>query len=109
MVRAPMQFEDTAIAGVRIIRPKRHQDARGFFSEIMRAIDPSTIVAVTADHSTSCVRRAHTAEPVPLVASGGGIASDGSTTFGERSCATGSLGQLRGVDILPRLTSLMAS
>jgi dTDP-4-dehydrorhamnose 3,5-epimerase len=36
MVRAPMQFEDTPIAGVRIIRPKRHQDARGFFCEVMR-------------------------------------------------------------------------
>jgi dTDP-4-dehydrorhamnose 3,5-epimerase len=31
-----MQFENTAIAGVIIIRPKRHQDARGFFSEIAR-------------------------------------------------------------------------
>lgn len=36
MVRALMQFEDTAIAGVRIIRPKRHQDARGFFCEVAR-------------------------------------------------------------------------
>ncbi len=82
----------------------------GFFSEIMRAIDPATtIVAVTADHSTSCVRKAHTAEPVPLVVSGGGVSSDGSSTFGEHACATGSLGQLRGVDILPRLTSLMTS
>lgn len=36
MVRALMQFETTAIAGVCIIRPKRHQDARGFFSEVAR-------------------------------------------------------------------------
>jgi dTDP-4-dehydrorhamnose 3,5-epimerase len=31
-----MQFEKTAIAGIILIRPKRHQDARGFFSEIAR-------------------------------------------------------------------------
>jgi 2,3-bisphosphoglycerate-independent phosphoglycerate mutase len=81
----------------------------GFFAEILPAIHPSTIVAVTADHSTSCVRKAHTAEPVPLVVSGGPVRPDGSTTFGERACSTGSLGHLQGVEILPRLTSLMAS
>ena len=32
-----------------------------------------TVVAVTADHATSCVRRAHTADPVPLLASGGRV------------------------------------
>jgi 2,3-bisphosphoglycerate-independent phosphoglycerate mutase len=82
----------------------------GFVAEISGAIDPrSTIVAVTADHSTSCVRKAHTAEPVPLLVSGGPVTSDGSSAFGERACATGSLGRLAGVEILPRLTHLMAS
>ncbi len=82
----------------------------GFFAEALGAIDlSSTIIAVTADHSTSCVRKAHTADPVPLLVSGAGIQSDGSTVYGERACATGSLGELKGVDILPRLTSLMVS
>jgi 2,3-bisphosphoglycerate-independent phosphoglycerate mutase len=80
----------------------------GFFSEAMRSLDLSrTIVAVTADHSTSCVRRAHTAEPVPLLVSGGAVRPDGSESFGERACAAGSLGSLRGIGILPRLTQLM--
>jgi 2,3-bisphosphoglycerate-independent phosphoglycerate mutase len=80
----------------------------GFFSEMLGMVElSSTIVAVTADHSTSCVRRAHTAEPVPLLVSGGGVQQDGSTAFGERACSTGSLGRLRGIDILPRLTALM--
>jgi len=82
----------------------------GFFSEVLGAVDlSSTIVAVTADHSTSCVRKAHTADPVPLVVSGGGVQSDGSTSFGERACAAGALGLLHGVEILPRLTALMGS
>ena len=78
----------------------------GFFSEALGWLDSSTIVAVTADHSTSCVRKAHTAEPVPLLVSGGGVQPDGSTAFGERACATGSLGHLKGVEIMPRLTAL---
>jgi len=81
---------------------------RAFFAEVLPRLDTrTTIVAVTADHSTSCVRKAHTAEPVPLLVSGAGVPPDGTTSFGERACAEGSLGELRGVDILPRLTDLM--
>jgi 2,3-bisphosphoglycerate-independent phosphoglycerate mutase len=83
---------------------------RAFFAEVMPLIDPRrTVVAVTADHSTSSVRKAHTAEPVPLLVSGPGVAPDGSVAFGERACADGSLGRLRGVEILPKLTGLLQS
>jgi 2,3-bisphosphoglycerate-independent phosphoglycerate mutase len=53
------------------------------------------------------VRKAHTAEPVPLVASGAGVPADGTSSFGERACASGSLGRLRGVEILPMLGSML--
>jgi len=79
-----------------------------FFGELLPRIDlRSTVVAVTADHSTSCVRKAHTADPVPLLVSGGSVAPDGSTAFGERACAEGSIGEIRGVDVLPRLSGLL--
>ena len=79
---------------------------RAFFGEVLPRVDPRrTMVAVTADHATSCLRKAHTAEPVPLVVAGPGIASDGSDSFGERACADGSLGLLLGPAILPRLLS----
>ena len=81
---------------------------RAFFGEVLPRLDTrNTIVAVTADHSTSCVRKAHTADPVPLEVCGGGVPSDGSSAFGERACSTGSLGMLRGVDILPRISELL--
>ena len=81
---------------------------RAFFGELLPRIDGArTIVAVTADHSTSCVRKAHTAEPVPLLVSGGPVRPDGSAGFGERACAGGSLGEIRGIGIVPRLTQLM--
>ncbi|HJU57521.1 MAG TPA: 2,3-bisphosphoglycerate-independent phosphoglycerate mutase [Actinomycetota bacterium] len=81
---------------------------RGFFGQVLPSLNPDqAIVAVTADHATSCVRKAHTSDPVPLVVSGGGAQPDGSETFGERACAAGSLGLLRGPQILPRLTDLM--
>ena len=81
---------------------------RAFFGEVLPLIDPArTLIAVTADHSTSCVRRAHTPDPVPLVVSGAGVTSDGSESYGERACARGSLGPLRGVEIVPRLAGLL--
>jgi len=82
---------------------------RAFFGEALPRIGSKTVVAVTADHSTSCLRKAHTADPVPLVVAGGPVTPDGSTSFGERACAQGSLGELLGPQILPRLTALMAS
>jgi 2,3-bisphosphoglycerate-independent phosphoglycerate mutase len=82
---------------------------RAFFGEVLPRLGRMTVVAVTADHSTSCLRKAHTADPVPLVVAGGPVTPDGSTTYGERACAEGSLGELLGPQILPRLTALMAS
>jgi 2,3-bisphosphoglycerate-independent phosphoglycerate mutase len=81
---------------------------RGFFSVVLERLNlDRTVVAVTGDHSTSCLRMAHTADPVPLLVSGAGVASDGSRSFGETSCAQGSLGQLLGPQILPRLAILV--
>ena len=81
---------------------------RAFFGEVLPMIDPArTLVAVTADHSTSCVRKAHTPDPVPLVVSGVGVTSDGSESYGEGACARGSLGSLRGVEIVPLLGGLL--
>jgi len=79
-----------------------------FFGELIPAIDLGrVVVAVTADHSTSCLRKAHTADPVPLLVVGGGVPSDAAETFGERAAGRGSLGSMFGVEILPSLTRLL--
>lgn len=75
-----------------------------FFSALLAGLDLSrTIVAVTADHSTSCVRKAHTDGPVPLLISGGGVSSDGLAHYGETASRGGSLGHLKGPEIMPIL------
>jgi 2,3-bisphosphoglycerate-independent phosphoglycerate mutase len=77
---------------------------RAFFGEVLSRIDlDRTVVGVLADHATSCVRKAHTADPVPMVLSGGPFTSDGSTTYGEHACAEGSLGERRGTKVLPTI------
>ena len=82
---------------------------RAFFGEVLPRLDMSaTVVSVTADHATSCVRKAHTADPVPFIVSGGPVTPDGTDAFGERACASGSLGTLRGVEAVPRLVHLLS-
>jgi 2,3-bisphosphoglycerate-independent phosphoglycerate mutase len=77
-----------------------------FFGTLLPDLRSDAIVAVTADHSTSCARKAHTDDPVPLVVAGPGVSSDAVERFGERAAAKGSLGLLQGVEIMPRLMSL---
>src|SRR2546428_1144636 len=50
-----------------------------FFGELLPRIDSRrTLLAVTADHATSCLRKAHTADPVPLLVAGPRVNADGS-------------------------------
>jgi 2,3-bisphosphoglycerate-independent phosphoglycerate mutase len=75
-----------------------------FFAPLLDELDiKRTIVAVTADHSTSCARKAHTDGPVPLLISGGSIAPDNVSSYGESASRQGSLGHLQGTDIIPLL------
>jgi 2,3-bisphosphoglycerate-independent phosphoglycerate mutase len=81
---------------------------RGFFGEVLPRLDPTrSVVAVLADHATSCVRKAHTADPVPLLVSGAGVGSDSSPAYGETFAARGSLGRMRGMEVLPSLVDLL--
>jgi 2,3-bisphosphoglycerate-independent phosphoglycerate mutase len=78
-----------------------------FFEGLLGSLDLSkTIVAVTADHSTSCARKAHTDGPVPLLVSGGGVSSDEVSTYGETASRRGALGHLLGPEIMPILVDL---
>jgi len=81
----------------------------GYFGTILPELGSSVVLAVTADHSTSCVRKAHTADPVPLVVAGSMLTSDGTKAYSESDAAGGALGRLRGVDVLPMLVDMARS
>lgn len=78
-----------------------------FFETLLASVDlRKTIIAVTADHSTSCARKAHTDGPVPLLVSGGNVSADGVETYGESASRNGALGHLAGPEIMPNLVAL---
>jgi 2,3-bisphosphoglycerate-independent phosphoglycerate mutase len=67
----------------------------------------STYLAVTADHSTSCVTGNHEGDPVPVAIAGPSVRRDDVTEYGERTCAKGGLNRIRGLDLMHVLMNLM--
>lgn len=81
-----------------------------FFARLLDSLDRRRcLVAVTADHSTSCARKAHTDGPVPLLVSGGGVSPDGVESYAETASRRGALGHLLGPEIMPNLVDLARS
>jgi 2,3-bisphosphoglycerate-independent phosphoglycerate mutase len=78
----------------------------GYFGTLLPEMGRAVVLAVTADHSTSCVRKAHTADPVPLVVYASNLTSDGTRAFSELDAATGGLGHLKGTEVLPMLVDI---
>lgn len=62
-----------------------------FFRPLLKNIDlQNTIVVVTCDHTTSCEKKAHTDDPVPVAVFGEGLPDD-VATFTEKNCKNGEL------------------
>jgi len=77
-----------------------------FFGKLLPGINmDDVVIAVTADHSTPCIKKAHTDDPVPLIVAGAGIAPDSAKAFSEPECQKGQLGILQGTQIMQRLVS----
>ncbi len=66
-----------------------------------------TFIAVTADHTTSSVKKEHSGESVPVAIMGPNVRVDDVKEFGERACAKGGLGQINGKDLMPILMNLL--
>ena len=77
-----------------------------FFGLLLPELRRDALIAVTADHSTSCAKKAHTDDPVPLVVAGPEVSGDNVATFGERAAARGAIGLIQGVEIMPALMEL---
>jgi len=80
---------------------------RYFFGTLLPELKLEDVVmAVTADHATPAALKAHSDDPVPLMILGGGITGGEIDAYCERTCATGSLGEMVGTQLLPKLLEL---
>lgn len=74
---------------------------RSFFGSLRRkvSLEEATFV-ISSDHSTPCIAKAHSADPVPVLFSGKSVRRDGSARFTEKYASEGSIGHLMGSVVL---------
>ncbi|OGW75533.1 MAG: phosphoglycerate mutase [Omnitrophica bacterium RBG_13_46_9] len=79
-----------------------------FFGDLLPKLNlDDVVITVTADHSTPCEMKAHSADPVPLMISGKGFAADGLGAFSEKEARRGSLGGLQGHELMKLFISYL--
>jgi len=72
-----------------------------FFGTLLNNIDVSKIaVMISADHSTPCINKGHSDDPVPLLISGDMIVNDDSQRFTEEDGKKGTIGLIEGVNVV---------
>ncbi|NLX50325.1 MAG: 2,3-bisphosphoglycerate-independent phosphoglycerate mutase [Methanospirillum sp.] len=88
------------------------EQKRDFIERIDGALEPllaldETVIAICGDHSTPCVVKDHSADPVPVLIHGEGVRPDRVESYDEFACAEGGLHRIRGRDLLPILMDLI--
>jgi len=72
-----------------------------FFGTLLDHIDVSKIaVMISADHSTPCIYKRHSDDPVPLLISGDMIANDDTRRFTEAEAKKGAIGLIEGAQVV---------
>ena len=82
---------------------------RRFFGTLMKVLNKiDATIVVSGDHSTPCIKKGHSDDPVPLLVSGSRIKQDGSARFTEKYAKRGRLGLLMGTDVLPTAIEMVS-
>ena len=72
-----------------------------FFGTLLDHIDVSKIaVMISADHSTPCIYKGHSDDPVPLLISGDMISNDSTQRFTEIESKKGMIGLIEGAQVV---------
>jgi 2,3-bisphosphoglycerate-independent phosphoglycerate mutase len=83
---------------------------RRFFKTLVDNIDSSKVaIVISADHSTPCINKGHSDDPVPVLVSGDFIKKDGTTRMTEEQAKKGSIGLLQGAEVVTTALDLIKS
>jgi 2,3-bisphosphoglycerate-independent phosphoglycerate mutase len=81
-----------------------------FFKTLVENIDSSKVaIVISADHSTPCINKGHSDDPVPVLVSGDFIRKDGTTRMTEQQAKKGSIGLLQGAEVVTKSLELIKS
>ena len=83
---------------------------RRFFKTLLENIDSSKVaILISADHSTPCINKGHSDDPVPVLVSGDFLKKDGTTRMTEEQAKKGSIGLLHGAEVVSTALNLIKS
>ena len=74
---------------------------------LVDGLPDDVLFVATADHTTPCEMKAHSAEPVPVMYYGNNVRVDDVKAFNERACAVGGLGYMIGRDLMPQVVNYL--
>lgn len=81
-----------------------------FFGTLLDNIDTSKVaVVISGDHSTPCINKSHSDDPVPVLVSGDFIKKDGTVRFTEDQAKKGKIGLLMGADVIKTSINMIKS
>jgi len=81
-----------------------------FFGNLLKYIDiDNTLIVISGDHSTPCIKKGHSADPIPLLISNSKIGINNSSRFTERYAKLGSLKRLMGYQVISKALEIMRS
>jgi len=81
-----------------------------FFGTLLDNIDSNKIaIVISADHSTPCINKGHSDDPVPLLASGDFIKKDMTSRFTEIEAKKGNIGLIEGAEVVTTALNLIKS
>jgi 2,3-bisphosphoglycerate-independent phosphoglycerate mutase len=80
-----------------------------FFGVFLKSVTKDNVVVISGDHSTPCIKKSHSDDPIPLLVSGNGIKSDGSQRFTESWASKGSMGTLKGSEVISYVLKMMSA
>ena len=83
---------------------------RRFFGTLLDNIDTKKVVVlVSADHSTPCINKGHSDDPVPVLVSGDQIEKDSTMRYTESEAKKGKIGMLEGSQVVKTSLELIKS
>ena len=81
-----------------------------FFKTLVENIDSNKVaIMISADHSTPCINKGHSDDPVPIVVSGDFIKNDGTTRMTEEQAKKGSIGLIQGAEVVSKSIEIIKS
>ncbi len=77
-----------------------------FFKPLLDGIvdfmDMDVSFIISGDHSTPCIKKAHTDDPIPIIVSGKNIENEGTSRFTELNSSEGKIGKILGYEVIKR-------